>query len=60
MEMFKGQISYDEFMNKMPKKHMISLYMQRYDRLVEETRSLEESQEAQRSKAIRDTILNPY
>ena len=55
--MFKGELSIEDIMDRMPKKRLLALRDARVERLQQEERALKQEQELQQKQAIRDTIM---
>jgi hypothetical protein len=57
LAVFKGELSYEEIMHKIPKKRLQELYKARVDRLIEERKELEKSQKKQESDMFKDQFM---
>jgi hypothetical protein len=57
LAVFKGELSYDEIMTKIPKKRLQELYKARVDRLTKERQEIEKSQKQQESAMLQQQIL---
>ena len=57
LALFKGELSYHEFMRDMPYRHMMSLRDVRVEQLIREREALEKDREKIKKDKIRNTIL---
>ena len=57
LALFKGELSYHEFMREMTYKDMMSLRDERVQQLLEEQEAMKKSDEERRRDAIRNTIM---
>jgi len=58
LALFKGELSYDDIMNKIVFKHLIELRSARVQRLIDEQKSEEERRSEMRKEQIRNQILS--
>ena len=59
LALFKGELSYSEFMYNMTYKEMIALRDARVNQLLEEKKQSEKEMKQQQSNDIRNSILAP-
>ena len=57
LTLFKGELSYEEFMWKMPYKHMLSLRDARVEQIIAERKAADEEAERRAKENIRNNIL---
>lgn len=58
MTLFKGELSYTEFLRGMTYKEMLALRDARVDQLINEKKAQEEESERRNREAIRNNILS--